>query len=139
MDVGRETRARSEIDALRVSSVLTVAFAVGAVIIALFSDSETMTLEAMSGVVDVVISVLCIFVIRKVHQPADRHYHFGYAKYEPLMTTVEGVLVTAVCASAVQAGAKLAKMPIVMLMAAPSSYQEAPGRACADRWSAATA
>ena len=77
MDVGRETRARSEIDALRVSSVLTVAFAVGAVIIALFSDSETMTLEAMSGVVDVVISVLCIFVIRKVHQPADRHYHFG--------------------------------------------------------------
>ena len=100
MDVGRETRARSEIDALRVSSVLTVFFAVGAVIIALFSDSETMTLEAMSGVVDVVISVLCIFVIRKVHQPADRHYHFGYAKYEPLMTTVEGVLVTAVCASA---------------------------------------
>jgi len=100
MDVMRETRAQSELGALRLSSILTIVFAFGAVTIALFSDSETMTLEAMSGVVDVVISFLCIFVIRKVHQPADRHYHFGYAKYEPLMTTVEGILVTAVCASA---------------------------------------
>ena len=95
-----ETSAQSEVGALRLSSILTVLFAIGAVIIALISDSETMTLEAMSGVVDVLISVLCIFVIRKVHQPADRHYHFGYAKYEPLMTSVEGILVTAVCASA---------------------------------------
>ena len=92
--------AQSEIGALRLSSILTIAFAMGAVVIALFSDSETMTLEAMSGVVDVLISFLCIVVIRKVHQPADRHYHFGYAKYEPLMTTVEGLLVTAVCATA---------------------------------------
>ncbi|MGH7331584.1 MAG: cation diffusion facilitator family transporter [Candidatus Rokuibacteriota bacterium] len=97
----RETRVQSEVGALRLSSVLTIVFASGAVVIALFSDSETMTLEAMSGVVDVLISFLCIFVIRKVHQPADRHYHFGYAKYEPLMTTVEGLLVTAVCASAI--------------------------------------
>jgi cation diffusion facilitator family transporter len=97
----REMVAQAELGALRLSSILTILFAAGAVVIALFSDSETMTLEAMSGVVDVLISFLCIFVIRKVHQPADRHYHFGYAKYEPLMTTVEGVLVTAVCASAI--------------------------------------
>lgn len=97
----RAMEAQAELGALRLSSILTIFFAAGAVVIALFSDSETMTLEAMSGVVDVLISFLCIFVIRKVHQPADRHYHFGYAKYEPLMTTVEGILVTAVCAGAI--------------------------------------
>lgn len=90
-----------ELFALRLSSLLTILFAAGALLIAGLSDSETMTLEAMSGVVDVLVSFLAIFVIRKVHEPANRRYHFGYAKYEPLMAAVEGILLTAVCASAI--------------------------------------
>lgn len=90
-----------ELFALRLSALLTVLFAAGALLIAAFSDSETMTLEAMSGVVDVLVSFLAIFVIRKVHEPANSRYHFGYAKYEPLMVAVEGILLTAVCAVAI--------------------------------------
>ena len=69
--------------------------------IALVSDSETMTLEAMSGLVDVAVSLLAIFVVGKIQEPANSRYHFGYAKYEPLMIGMEGTLVAAVCLGAI--------------------------------------
>jgi cation diffusion facilitator family transporter len=96
-----EAAEQREVLALRLSSLFTILFAAAALLIAMFSDSETMTLEALSGLVDVVVSFVAIFVIRKVHAPANRRYHFGYAKYEPLMATVEGILLAAVCASAI--------------------------------------
>jgi predicted Co/Zn/Cd cation transporter (cation efflux family) len=93
------TAEAAELRVLRLSSILTVLFTLGAVAVALMSDSETMTLEAMSGLVDVVVSLLAIFVVRKIHEPANSRYHFGYAKYEPLMIGLEGSLVAAVWAS----------------------------------------
>ncbi len=90
-----------EIRALRLSLALTVLFACGAVAIALFSNSETMTLEAITAGIDIVVAFLAIFVARKVHEPANQRYHFGYAKYEPLMTTVEGVLMAGACVGAI--------------------------------------
>lgn len=91
---------------MRLSALLTGLFAASALIIALLADSETMTLEAMSGLVDVVVSVLGVFVVRKVRAPANPRYHFGYAKFEPLMTTVEGLLLTAVCAASIASAAR---------------------------------
>lgn len=90
-----------EILALRLSLALTILFAFAAVAIALFSDSETMTLEAITAGIDIVVSFLAIFVARKVHEPANQRYQFGYAKYEPLMTTVEGVLLAGACVGAI--------------------------------------
>jgi predicted Co/Zn/Cd cation transporter (cation efflux family) len=79
-----------EIRALNFSLALTVLFACGAVVIALLSDSETMTLEAITSGIHIVVAFLAIFVARKLQEPANQRYQFGYAKYEPLMTTVEG-------------------------------------------------
>jgi cation diffusion facilitator family transporter len=90
-----------EILALRLSLLLTVLFGCAAVAIALFSDSETMTLEAITAGIDIVVCILAIFVARKVHEPANERYQFGYAKYEPLMTTVEGVLLAGACVGAI--------------------------------------
>ena len=90
-----------EILALRLSLVLTVLFGLAAVAIALLSDSQTMTLEAITAGIDVTICILAIFVARKVHEPANQRYQFGYAKYEPLMTTVEGVLLAGACVGAI--------------------------------------
>ena len=95
------TARQEELRVLRSSSLLTFLFAVGAVAVALLCDSETMSFEAMSGVVDVVVSLLAIFVVRKIHEPANSRYHFGYAKYEPLMIGLEGTLVAAVCLTAI--------------------------------------
>ena len=95
------TAQQDEVRILRFSAILTILFAVGAGVIALVSDSETMTLEAMSGLVDVAVSLLAIFVVRKIQEPANSRYHFGYAKYEPLMIGLEGTLVAAVCLTAI--------------------------------------
>lgn len=94
------TEQEEEVRVLRFSSILTGLFAAAAAAIALLSDSETMTLEAMSGLVDVVVSLLAIYVVRKVQEPANSRYHFGYAKYEPLMVGLEGTLIAAVCLTA---------------------------------------
>jgi predicted Co/Zn/Cd cation transporter (cation efflux family) len=95
------TAQQDELRVLRFSSILTFLFALGAVAVALLSDSETMSLQAMSGVADVLVSLLAIFVVRKIHEPANSRYHFGYAKYEPLMVGLEGTLVAAVCLTAI--------------------------------------
>ena len=95
-------RAKSqEILALQLSLLLVILFAAGAMLIAIYSDSETMTLEAMSAIVDIVVAFLAIFVARKIGEPANQRYQLGYAKYEPLMTTVEGILMTGVCTGAI--------------------------------------
>ena len=91
----------AEVRVLRLSAILTILFTIGAGAVALVSDSETMTLEAMSGLVDVAVSLLAIFVVRKIQEPANSRYHFGYAKYEPLMIGMEGTLVGAVCLAAI--------------------------------------
>ena len=90
-----------ELLALRLSLLLVVLLAAAAILVAMFSDSATMSLEAMSGIVDIVVACLALFVARKIGEPANHRYQFGYAKYEPLMTTVEGVLVTGVCTAAI--------------------------------------
>jgi len=90
-----------ELLALRLSLILTILFGGAAVAIALLSDSETMTLEGITACIDIVVCVLAIFVARKVHEPANKRYQFGYAKYEPLMTTVEGVLLAGACVGAI--------------------------------------
>jgi cation diffusion facilitator family transporter len=92
---------RDELRALRLSLAVTILFTVGALAIALVSDSETMTLEAMAGLVDVVVSLLALFVARKIHEPANERYHFGYAKYEPLMIGLEGALIATICLTAI--------------------------------------
>jgi predicted Co/Zn/Cd cation transporter (cation efflux family) len=63
-----------EIRALHLSLALTVLFACGAVVIALLSDSETMTLEAITAGIDIVVAFLAIFVARKLHEPANERY-----------------------------------------------------------------
>ena len=72
-----------EVLALRLSLLLVILFAAGAFLVAMYSDSETMSLEAMSAIVDIVVAGLAVFVARKVKAPANRRFQFGYAKYEP--------------------------------------------------------
>ena len=60
------TRGPEQVVVLRLSALLTALFAGSALVIALFSDSETMSLEAMSDLVAVVVSILAVFVVRRV-------------------------------------------------------------------------
>lgn len=82
---------------IRVATGLTVIYAVAAVIIAIISDSMTLMLDGAYSVIDMMISFAAIFVIRKLPEPPNEKYHFGYAKFEPLMTAADGLLLLFLC------------------------------------------
>jgi cation diffusion facilitator family transporter len=81
-----------------------VVFAVVPLLVSLASDSEMMLLEAKYGLVDAVMAFLTVRAYRKMRQPPDQDYHYGYAKYEPLVNVLEGALLVAVCLSTLITG-----------------------------------
>lgn len=98
MDTKRQSR---EIAIIWLSTVLTIIFAAGNIAVAVLCDSMTILLDGLYGLADAVICIVMIAVIRKLHEPPNRKYHFGYAKYEPLLVFVEGVIFATICGSAI--------------------------------------
>lgn len=90
-----------ELFILKLSAALTIIYGIVGVTIAILCDSLTLMLDGLYGVADIVVSFLAIMVVRKVHLPPDEKYHFGYAKYEPFMTAVDGILIVTICAATV--------------------------------------
>jgi cation diffusion facilitator family transporter len=90
-----------EILVLKISTVLTIIYGIVGVTIAVLCDSMTLMLDGLYGVADIVVSFLSIVVVRKIRLPPNERYHFGYAKYEPFMTAVDGILIAAICAATI--------------------------------------
>lgn len=90
-----------ELRAMKISFVLSILYVATDVTVAVLTDSMTILLDGLYGVADIAVSFLAIFVISKVNEPPNERYHFGYAKFEPFMTALEGILITAVCVSTV--------------------------------------
>lgn len=90
-----------EVFVLRNSSILTVVYAVVGITIAAICDSMTLIVDALYSVVDVIVSLLAIFIVRRIHEPPNENYQYGYAKYEPFMIAVDGLLVMAICAGSI--------------------------------------
>lgn len=95
--------SNKEVRVLTISLWLTIAYAAVGVLIAVICDSQTLMLDGLYGAADVIISLLAIFVTKKINEPPNERYHFGYAKYEPLMTGVEGTLIMTICAGSIVA------------------------------------
>ena len=90
-----------EVFVLRTASILTVLYAIVGIAIATICDSMTLIVDALYSVVDVVVSLLAIFIVRRIHEPPNENYQYGYAKYEPFMIAVEGLLIMAICAGSI--------------------------------------
>lgn len=88
---------QKELILLKVATVVTIAYTAVAVTLALISDSQTMLLDGMYSMIDIVISFLSIYVVKKIHQSPNEKYHYGYAKFEPFMVSVDGFLLLGLC------------------------------------------
>lgn len=97
MAIVNESYQKKELLLLNVATGLTVIYAITAVVIALISDSMTLFLDGAYSVIDMLVSFAAIFVVRKLHEPPNERYHFGYAKLEPLMTAGDGLLLLSLC------------------------------------------
>lgn len=92
---------KKELLLLNVAFYLTVVYAVIGIFVAIVCDSETLMLDALYGAIDVVVSLFAIFVVRKIYEPPNAKYHYGYAKYEPFMTAVDGILIGTICVASI--------------------------------------
>jgi len=99
-EIGKVSDER-ELLILKVSTVLTIIYGIVGVTIAIMCDSMTLMLDGLYGIADIIVSLLAIAVVRKVHLPPNDKYHFGYAKYEPFMTAVDGILIVTICAATI--------------------------------------
>jgi cation diffusion facilitator family transporter len=66
-------------------------------VIGIAVDSITLILDAAASLVILASGLLMHFSARKIHQPPNEHYHYGYHKYEPLTALVQRVLIIATC------------------------------------------
>jgi cation diffusion facilitator family transporter len=92
-----ESYQSKELLLLKVATGLTIVYAIIAVIIAIISDSMTLLLDGAYSVIDMLVSFAAIIVVRKLQEPPNEKYHFGYAKFEPLMTAADGLLLLFLC------------------------------------------
>jgi len=69
---------------------------------ALITDSITLILDASASLVILVVGFLIHFSVKKIHQPPDKYYNFGYHKYEPLTAAVQNILIVVVCAVSIK-------------------------------------
>ncbi len=92
-----ESFQKKELLLLKAATVLTVIYAIAAVIIAIISDSMTLMLDGAYSVIDMLVSFAAIFVVRKLNEPPNERYNFGYAKFEPVMTAADGLLLLFLC------------------------------------------
>jgi cation diffusion facilitator family transporter len=88
---------RKELLLMNTATGLTVVYAIVAMAIAIISDSMTLLLDGAYSVIDMLVSFAAIFVVRKLYEPPNERYHFGYAKFEPLMTAGDGILLLCLC------------------------------------------
>ena len=64
------------------------------------TDSEAILLDGFFSLIGFVMGLLSLRVARLVHSPDDEHFQFGYAAFEPMLNTVKGLIILAVCAFA---------------------------------------
>ena len=96
-----QSQKNKELGLLKIAFYLTVAYAIVGIFVAVVCDSETLMLDALYGAVDVVVSFIAIFVVKKIYAPPNAKYHYGYAKYEPFMTAVDGILIGTICLASI--------------------------------------
>jgi len=99
--VGKKPDDGHELFILKLSTVLTIIYGITGVTIAVICDSMTLMLDGLYGIADIIVSFLAILVVRKIRLPPNDRYHFGYAKYEPFMTAVDGILIVTICAATI--------------------------------------
>lgn len=82
-------------------------FAALGIVFAFLTDSAAIMLDGFFSLIGFGISLLTLRVARLVQQPDDEWFHFGYARFEPLLNLSKGIVILGVCgislASAIQA------------------------------------
>ena len=62
----------------------------------LVTESDAIMLDGFFSLIGFVMALVTIRVARLVVQPADEHFQFGYAQFEPFLNAMKGLLMLGV-------------------------------------------
>jgi cation diffusion facilitator family transporter len=85
-----------ETRALTLSVVMNLVMAALGLGFGWISGSNAILLDGFFSLIGFAMALVTIRVARLVRQPADQHFHFGYAQFEPFLNTVKGLLMLGV-------------------------------------------
>ena len=96
-----------ELKTLLYAAIGQLFFAALGISFAFLTDSAAIMLYGFFSLIGFGMSLLTMRVARLVRQPDDEWFHFGYARFEPLLNLLKGIVILGVCgislASAIQA------------------------------------
>ena len=96
MDLKRQSN-RLEQRTLVLSLLCVVVIALGSLAWGLAIESDVVILNGVFSLVSLIGSVLYLTAARLVARPADRRFQYGYAHVEPMVNSVNGMLVLVIC------------------------------------------
>ncbi|MCX5732709.1 MAG: cation diffusion facilitator family transporter [candidate division NC10 bacterium] len=91
-----------EIRTNRISIYACAIIGLASFLVGVITDSVTMMLDSSAWGAGVISSILYTHIIKTLDKSPDAKYNFGYSKYEPLVVTVEGLLILSACVLSVK-------------------------------------
>lgn len=83
--------------ALSLSLFGTVLMAASGIGLGLYLNIESILLDGFFSLLSMGMTGLSLFTAYLIHRPEDRRFQFGYAHLEPLVSTINGLVILAVC------------------------------------------
>ena len=92
---GNLNDSRLEKRSITVSIVGLVILSVIGITSGILTDSATLIIQTFLYIIDVIIAVLSLKILKKLANPPDENYNFGYYKLEPILVNSQGALMIA--------------------------------------------
>ncbi|MFC4891756.1 cation diffusion facilitator family transporter [Pseudofrancisella aestuarii] len=86
---------------LKLNFIIAVIYAVFSIVIVYFAQSLTVLLDTGYSIVTVLIYAFSIYVIKKINQPANDRYPYGYYRLEPVFILFESGFVLLIAISVI--------------------------------------
>lgn len=74
---------------LKTNLIVASIYALFSVIVVYFAQSLTVLLDTSYSVISILIYAVSIYVLRKINQPVNKYYHYGYYRLEPIFIMLE--------------------------------------------------
>jgi len=92
---GNLKNSRLEKRCITISMVGLVILSIIGITTGILSDSATLIIQTFLYIIDVIIAVLSLKILKKLANPPDENYNFGYYKLEPILVNSQGALMIA--------------------------------------------
>lgn len=96
MNAADEIRINTEKKALRFSMYGVIFFVIAEGLMALYTSSQSILMDAFYGAADLIMIIVSIRIVSLLYVPANEKHPFGFSQVETIFLTIKGSMLTAV-------------------------------------------